>query len=152
MIKFSCLYLPQGHHFITTVWLWSTDEYVFFFILSESPSLISEKIQWNTLCQKRFQQKDNILNLIYINQPFSTKPKFLLHVVFSLHNDFKNWHMKKNTTMLQVGIKVTFWWQEIRCCYFIIYIVTYIISRGCQTRSKTIRSKEAFYLGDFKSF
>ena len=28
--KFSCLYLPQAHNFISTVWLWSTDEYVMF--------------------------------------------------------------------------------------------------------------------------
>ena len=28
--EFSCLYLPQGHNFISTVWLWSTDEYVIF--------------------------------------------------------------------------------------------------------------------------
>ena len=27
---FSCLYLSQGHSFISTVWLWSTDEYVLF--------------------------------------------------------------------------------------------------------------------------
>ena len=30
MIKFSCLYIPQGHYFISTVWLRSTDEYVHF--------------------------------------------------------------------------------------------------------------------------
>jgi len=38
--EFSCLYIPQGHTFITTVWLRSTDEYVF--VLSESPSLNDE--------------------------------------------------------------------------------------------------------------
>ena len=26
-IKFSSLYIPQGHYFISTLWLWSTDEY-----------------------------------------------------------------------------------------------------------------------------
>ena len=25
-IKFSCLYIPQGHYFINTLWLWSTVE------------------------------------------------------------------------------------------------------------------------------
>ena len=30
--KFSCLYLPQGHNFISTVWLGSTDEYVLFYL------------------------------------------------------------------------------------------------------------------------
>ena len=38
-IKFSCLYLPQGHTLISTctstMWLWSTDEYVFFGFLLE---------------------------------------------------------------------------------------------------------------------
>ena len=56
--EFSCLYPPQGHNFISTVWPWSTDEYCAFWdateipgqrildhifkflILSESPSLI----------------------------------------------------------------------------------------------------------------
>ena len=28
--EFSCLCLPQGHTFISTVWLWSADEYVIF--------------------------------------------------------------------------------------------------------------------------
>jgi len=28
--EFSCLYIQQGHYFISTVWLWSTDEYVSF--------------------------------------------------------------------------------------------------------------------------
>jgi len=37
--EFSCLYVPQGHNLISTVWLWSTDEYASFLILSESPSL-----------------------------------------------------------------------------------------------------------------
>ena len=37
------VYLPQVHTFITTVWLWSTDEYVFL-ILSESPSLNADYI------------------------------------------------------------------------------------------------------------
>jgi len=27
---FSCLRIPQGHNVISTLWLWSTDEYVFF--------------------------------------------------------------------------------------------------------------------------
>jgi len=26
-IEFSCLYIPQGHYFTSTLWLWSTDEY-----------------------------------------------------------------------------------------------------------------------------
>mgnify|MGYP007091384655 CR=1 FL=1 len=30
--EFSCLYLPQGHSLISTVWLWSTDEYVFLWL------------------------------------------------------------------------------------------------------------------------
>jgi len=29
-IEFSCLYIPQGHYFICTLWLWSTNEYVCF--------------------------------------------------------------------------------------------------------------------------
>jgi len=29
-IEFSCLYIPQGHAFISTMWLCSTDEYDFF--------------------------------------------------------------------------------------------------------------------------
>ena len=29
--EFSCLYIPQGHTFIGTVWLGSTDEYDFIF-------------------------------------------------------------------------------------------------------------------------
>ena len=28
--EFSCLYIPQGHYFISTLWLWSTHEYVVF--------------------------------------------------------------------------------------------------------------------------
>jgi len=27
-IEFSCLYLPHGHIFISTLWLWRTDEYL----------------------------------------------------------------------------------------------------------------------------
>jgi len=27
---YSCLYIPQRHHFIHTLWLWSTNECVFF--------------------------------------------------------------------------------------------------------------------------
>ena len=42
---FTCLYLSHGHNSISTVWLWSTDEYVSFFILSEGPSL-------NILCTR----------------------------------------------------------------------------------------------------
>ena len=39
-IKLSCLYLPQGHYFISTMWVWSTYEYVFFFLnLSKNPPL-----------------------------------------------------------------------------------------------------------------
>ena len=37
--EFSCLYLPQGHSFISIVWLLNTDEFVKKMILSESPSL-----------------------------------------------------------------------------------------------------------------
>jgi len=29
-IKFSCLYIPQGHYFISTLWLWNIDEYLIF--------------------------------------------------------------------------------------------------------------------------
>ena len=29
-IKFSGIYIPQGHYFISILWLWSTDEYVKF--------------------------------------------------------------------------------------------------------------------------
>ena len=28
-IEFRCLYIPQGHNVISTLWLWSTGEYVF---------------------------------------------------------------------------------------------------------------------------
>jgi len=28
-IEFRCLYIPQGHYFISTLGLWSTDEYFF---------------------------------------------------------------------------------------------------------------------------
>ena len=28
MIELCCLYFPQGHTFISTMWLWSTDDYV----------------------------------------------------------------------------------------------------------------------------
>ena len=35
-IEYSCLYIPQGHFFISTLWLWSTDEYVFSLFLGES--------------------------------------------------------------------------------------------------------------------
>ena len=30
-IEFSCLYISQGHTFVSTVWLWNIDKYVFFF-------------------------------------------------------------------------------------------------------------------------
>ena len=30
-IEFSCLYIPQGHNFINTLRLWSTNEYVIYF-------------------------------------------------------------------------------------------------------------------------
>ena len=30
--EFSCLYIPQGYSFISILWLWSTDEYVNFWI------------------------------------------------------------------------------------------------------------------------
>ena len=39
-IEFSYLYIPQAYYFISSLWLWSTDEYVLFFILSKSPPLI----------------------------------------------------------------------------------------------------------------
>ena len=29
-VEFSCLYIPLGHCFISSLWLWSTDEYVNF--------------------------------------------------------------------------------------------------------------------------
>ena len=38
-IEFGCLYIPQGHYYINTLWLWSTNEYVVSLILSKSPSL-----------------------------------------------------------------------------------------------------------------
>ena len=38
-IDFNCVYIPQGHYFISTLWLWSTDEYVIFLILTECPPL-----------------------------------------------------------------------------------------------------------------
>ena len=44
-IELSCLYVPQEHYFIRTFCLWSTDEYVKFGILSESPPLIIESIK-----------------------------------------------------------------------------------------------------------
>jgi len=40
--EFSFLYLPQGHNFLSTVWLWSTDEVqmnMYYFFLRESLSL-----------------------------------------------------------------------------------------------------------------
>ena len=27
-IELRCLYIPQGHDFVSTLWLWSTDEYM----------------------------------------------------------------------------------------------------------------------------
>ena len=45
MIEFSCPYIPKGHYFINTVWLWSTDKNKNCFILSINPPLtISD---WN---------------------------------------------------------------------------------------------------------
>ena len=38
-IEFSCLYIPQGHYFMSTLWLWSTDDYCQFSVFSESRSL-----------------------------------------------------------------------------------------------------------------
>ena len=35
--KFSCLYLPKGYNFISTVWLWSTHEYVIFWFWAKVP-------------------------------------------------------------------------------------------------------------------
>jgi len=40
---FSCLYLPQGHYFISTLWLWSTDEYGFDFIV-ERKSIFKKNV------------------------------------------------------------------------------------------------------------
>ena len=34
--EFSCLYLLQGHNFISTVWLWRTDKYVYFWFWAMS--------------------------------------------------------------------------------------------------------------------
>jgi len=42
MTEFSCLYIAQRHYFISTLWLWRTDEYVFIYILSESSSLTKD--------------------------------------------------------------------------------------------------------------
>jgi len=39
-IEFSCLYIPQGHHFINSLWLWSTDEYICLY-MSHSRTKIS---------------------------------------------------------------------------------------------------------------
>ena len=35
-IKLSCLYIPQGHHFISTLWL-CADEYIFIFFEQNPP-------------------------------------------------------------------------------------------------------------------
>ena len=43
--EFSCLYVPQGLNFMSIVSLCSKDEY-FFYILSESPSLIQTSYQY----------------------------------------------------------------------------------------------------------
>jgi len=62
-IKFGCLYFPQGTYFISTLELWSTDEYVCFLSLSNSPPLNDSAIHireaefgafddWNTNCVK----------------------------------------------------------------------------------------------------
>jgi len=42
------LYIPQGHYLISTLWLCSTDEYDYFFILIKSPPL-SSKMTWCSL-------------------------------------------------------------------------------------------------------
>ena len=44
-IEFSCLYIPQWHSFISTLWLWSTDEYLLFFLDSERKSSFKQIIQ-----------------------------------------------------------------------------------------------------------
>jgi len=41
IIRISCLYLPQGHNFISIVWLWSTDEYVFLFYFERKSIFIN---------------------------------------------------------------------------------------------------------------
>ena len=35
MFKFKCQYTPQGHYFLSTLWLLSTDKYVVFFFYFE---------------------------------------------------------------------------------------------------------------------
>ena len=35
-IQLSCLYIPQWHNCISTLWLWSIDEYVFYFFERKS--------------------------------------------------------------------------------------------------------------------
>ena len=44
-IALSCLYLPQGHYFLSTLWLWSTDEYVFFLDFERMSIFKSEHVQ-----------------------------------------------------------------------------------------------------------
>ena len=38
MIEFSCQYIPRGHYFVSTLWLWSTNENVFVFLYFERKS------------------------------------------------------------------------------------------------------------------
>jgi len=58
-IEFSCLYFPQGYYFIRDFLLWSTDEYVIFLILSESPSLMY------TTLMKLINLKQSAVNAIF---------------------------------------------------------------------------------------
>mgnify|MGYP006890274217 CR=1 FL=1 len=44
-IELCCLYFPQGHIFLSTMWLCSTDDYVNILILNESPPLTQIHIE-----------------------------------------------------------------------------------------------------------
>ena len=59
--EFICLHTPQGHNFISTLWLWRTDEYVSYFYFERKsifnkhyPLENTDSITWLDLLQCRY--------------------------------------------------------------------------------------------------
>ena len=76
--EFSCLYLPQGNNFISTVWLWSTDECVFFWILSDSPSLRKLSNEYANGWYEKTTSVRLFLNTWYSPKKIETKLSYIM--------------------------------------------------------------------------
>ena len=82
--EFSCLYIPQGRNFISTVWLWSTDECVFVYVERKSIVKVQGVNIWSVF-NKTLGKQSFILVLLFKQFCFSKYDVIWQHTLFGIN-------------------------------------------------------------------